>query len=83
MSKTTYPKAILPWEDAFPMAVDLNRFVQDVRHAGTNEYYGIETYFNLSTDQAEAIGLAQYLATCDDDEYVEYFEMHGIELGSQ
>lgn len=48
-----------------------------------DEPIGRETYFNLATDQAEAIGLAQYLGTCDDDEYVEYFEMRGIKLGSQ
>ena len=37
----------------------------------------------MTTEQAEAIGLAEYLRTCDDDEYLEYFEQHNIELGSQ
>jgi hypothetical protein len=36
-----------------------------------------------STEQVEALALAEYLATCDDAEYVEYFEMFGIELGSE
>lgn len=36
----------------------------------------------MTTEQAEAIALADYLATCDDEEYVEYFELFGIELGS-
>lgn len=37
----------------------------------------------MTTEQAEAIALAEYLATCDDQEYLEYFEMFGIELGRE
>lgn len=37
---------------------------------------------SMTTEQAEAVALADYLATCDDDEYVEYFELFGIELGA-
>lgn len=36
-----------------------------------------------ATERAEAVALADYLATCDDAEYVEYFEMFGIELGRE
>lgn len=41
-----------------------------------------ETPEPMTTEQAEALALAEYLRTCDDAEYVEYFEMFGIELGS-